>query len=226
MATRDYSSAVRAALTAFSAGKCYWPGCGEQLLRAVNGKYRMALDIAHIYALKPDGPRYNSAMTDKERNDFPNLIYLCRLHHRVVDEGDGSAYPAEVLLQWKNDRETEGQRQLSAQSPVTVEFFEKEIVAAMERRNEQIRETLTRLEKTDHEAARLMRELREELEEARRSGSIIDPDAAAMLSDAAYQLQNLPDDAARLSDAAEQLGNLADLASQLNDAADRLGGLR
>lgn len=226
MATRDYPTAVRAALTAFSAGKCYWPGCGEQLLRMVNGKYRMALDIAHIRALNPDGPRYDPAMTDKQRNDFPNLIYLCRLHHRVVDEDDGTVYSVELLLQWKYDRETTGQQQLSAESPVTVEFFEQVILGAMERRDEQINETLARLERTDHEAARLMRELREELEEARRNGSIIDPDAAAMLSGAAHQLQNLPDSAATLSEAADKLGNLTDLAAQLNDAAERLSNLR
>jgi hypothetical protein len=61
-------------------------------------------------------------MTDQERNDFPNLIYLCRVHHRVVDEGTGEAYPVELLLDWKADRETAGQQSLHAQAPVTVEI--------------------------------------------------------------------------------------------------------
>ncbi|RDI35252.1 ATP synthase F0 subunit B [Lentzea flaviverrucosa] len=226
MATRDYSPAVRAALTAFSAGKCYWPGCGEQLLRLVNGKYRMALDIAHVCALNPDGPRYDPTMTDKERNDFPNLIYLCRLHHRVVDEDGGDAYSVELLLDWKADRETSGQRSLQAQSPVTVELFETVIVEAMERRDDQIKETLARLAQTDLEAARLLRELQEELAAIRRTGAVVDPDTAAMLSDAAFQLRGLPDSAGMLSEAAEQLVGLPDLVTQLNNAADRLNGLQ
>ncbi|MCP2244610.1 hypothetical protein [Lentzea aerocolonigenes] len=226
MATRDYPPAVRAALTAFSSGKCYWPGCGEQLLRLVNGRYRMALDIAHIRALNPDGPRYDPEMTDKQRNDFPNLIYLCRLHHRVVDEDGGEAYPVELLLDWKADRETTGQQRLQAQSPVTVELFETVIADAMERRDEQINETLARLEQTDLEAARLMRELREELQEIRRNGAVIDPDTAAMLSGAAHQLQSLPDSAGMLDEVAGKLLGLEGLVSRLDAAANRLNGFQ
>ncbi|WP_285748623.1 hypothetical protein [Lentzea sp. NBRC 105346] len=226
MATRDYTPATRAALTAFSSGKCYWPGCGEQLLRLVNGKYRMALDIAHIRALNPDGPRYDPAMTDQERNDFPNLIYLCRVHHRVVDEGTGEAYPVELLLDWKADRETAGQQRLHAQAPITVEVFETVIAEAMERRDEQINEILVRLERTDLEAAQLMRELREELVEIRRNGAVIDPDTAAMLSRAAARLEGLPDSAGTLAKAATKLVGLPDLVARLNAAANRLDGLR
>jgi septation ring formation regulator EzrA len=115
---------------------------------------------------------------------------------------------------------------LQAQSPVTIEVFETVIVDAIERRDEQINETLARLEQTDLEAAQLMRELREELEEIRRNGAVIDPDTAAMLSGAAYQLQGLPDSAATLSKAADQLNGLPDLVSQLNAAANHLNGLQ
>nr|BFE51058.1 hypothetical protein GCM10017745_44850 [Saccharothrix mutabilis subsp. capreolus] len=119
MATRYYKPDARATLAAFSAGTRYWPGCGEQLLRWEKGKYWIGLDIAHICALNPAGPRYNPAMSDQQRNDFPTLICLCRLHHRIVDEGDGSAYPVALLREWKTERETEGQQRLRAQSPVT-----------------------------------------------------------------------------------------------------------
>lgn len=226
MATRYYSPEVRAALAAFSASKCYWPGCGEQLLKFENDKYWVALDIAHICALHPGGPRYDPTIDKDDLNDFPNLIYLCRLHHRIVDEGDGSAYPVELLRDWKINRETTGQQQLRAESPVTIQVFEEAIAEAMQLRDEQIEEIVARLEQTDQEAARLMRELREELADARHNGSIIDPDAAAMLSHAAHQLQDLSDSSARLGEVAHELSNLNDLASRLENAADRLGNYR
>ncbi|MEU7525994.1 hypothetical protein AB0A74_09690 [Saccharothrix sp. NPDC042600] len=165
-------------------------------------------------------------MTDQERNDYPNLIYLCRVHHRIVDEGDGSAYPVELLRQWKAERETEGQRRLHAESPVTIEVFEQATVEAMQLRDEQVEAIGQRLERTDQEAARLMREVRDELEEARRSGSIINVDAAGMLSNAAHQLRGLRDSSALLIQAAEKLGQLRDLPPQLHAAADRLGNYR
>jgi hypothetical protein len=100
------------------------------------------------------------------------------------------------------------------------------IAEAMERRDEQINEILARLERTDLEAARLMRELREELVAIRRNGAVIDPDTAAMLSRAASRLQGLPDSAGMLAEAARKLVGLPDLVTRLDAAANRLDQFR
>jgi hypothetical protein len=76
MAKRNYTAGVRAALISFSAGSCYWPGCGRRLLSNVAGEYFIDLDIAHICALEKGGPRYNSNMTDKQRNDSLMLYFF------------------------------------------------------------------------------------------------------------------------------------------------------
>jgi ABC-type transporter Mla subunit MlaD len=109
---------------------------------------------------------------------------------------------------------------------VTIEVLEQVIVDTMELRDEQIEEIVSRLEQTVHEAARLMNELRAELAEARRNGSVTDPDAATTLDMAAHQLQTLSDGAAKLNEATEKLRNLGDSANQNNNAADRLAATR
>lgn len=42
-------------------------------------------EICHIEGEKPGSARYNDMMSNKQRNDFDNLILLCRNHHKEVD---------------------------------------------------------------------------------------------------------------------------------------------
>ena len=70
----------------------------------------MALDdtlvgeICHIKGKKPNAARYDPAQTRVERNDYDNLILLCALHHKVVDD-DEESYPVERLRKMKVDHE-------------------------------------------------------------------------------------------------------------------------
>jgi hypothetical protein len=43
-------------------------------------------------------------MTDVQRNSSDNLIYLCGLHHRLVDRQEHT-YTTETLLRWKREHE-------------------------------------------------------------------------------------------------------------------------
>ena len=43
-------------------------------------------DVAHIVAEKADGPRGNSSLTLGQRNRFANLLLLCKIHHKLVDD--------------------------------------------------------------------------------------------------------------------------------------------
>lgn len=222
MATRKYAAGVRAALISFSAGLCYWPGCGEQLLSNVNGKYYINLDIAHICALESGGPRYDPQMTDQQRNDFPNLIFLCRPHHRAVDDNSGKNYSVETLRLWKCQNETSEQASLRASTWVTTEVLEHAITQAIAEQNRRIEDTLNRLEENDQEAAAVMQELLREVKEHRRSDSSTDPDIAAMLSNAAWKLAGLEDSAAVLNQAADKLRGLEETTEALNSAAHKM----
>lgn len=217
---------VRAALVHFSQGRCYWPGCTEPVLRSVNGQHKIALEIAHIRAANVGGPRYVKTMTQEERDAFENLIFLCGLHHKTIDEpGGADAYPIKTLQEWKTDRESGVAEGLRGLRDLTEDRLAELIALAVQERDQDVRDTLARLDSTDSEAAALMRELRDELKAVQANGSIIDPDVASMLERAADQLGGLEDNAGMLASAAESLATLEDKAAMLASAADSLVGM-
>lgn len=220
---RSYSRGDRAALTIFSAGKCYWPGCNESLLKEVEGVYRIALEIAHTCAANPNGERYVPEMTDDERKSFHNLIFLCIPHHKTIDEaGAESKFPIELLRQWKAEREAGAPERLRGLQDVTEEKLVTMISSAVKQRDADIKRTLERLENTDTEAAELIQELRDEILSLRRNSSLIDPDVAIVLDRAASNLLGLEDHAAALNRAADHLVHLEDRAAQIQRAAQDL----
>lgn len=87
------SEAERQHLYTAFAGQCAFSGCPYQV-QLPEGV--TILEIAHIFASNPGGPRFNPAIGAGQANEDSNLILLCPVHHRLVDENP-SAYPAEVL---------------------------------------------------------------------------------------------------------------------------------
>ncbi|MFF2217443.1 tetratricopeptide repeat protein [Streptomyces antibioticus] len=94
-------------------GACYWPGCGEPVIRMVGAEPMLNLEIAHIRAFESGGPRFDPLWTVKQRNSFGNLMLLCTPHHKTVDGPRSATYPVELLEGWKRDREAEGQGALA-----------------------------------------------------------------------------------------------------------------
>lgn len=215
MSGRYYEASVRAALAAFCSGYCYFPGCGQRLLYYVDGKWVIGLEIAHIYSLNDDGPRSRPEMPKEERNDFKNLIYLCTLHHKIVDANDGRDYPAGTLLKWKQANESSEQMALHSTRPVTAELLEHSINNAMAQREESISEAVDRLERNGDKAADLIRELQAEIRALRAKGAVVDADTASMLSRAANKLDHLPESAELINSAAKKIDRSVQAASQL-----------
>lgn len=84
-------------LFALSGNICAFPGCQLPIIESggtVTG------EICHIHARNSGGPRFDESQSDAERNDFDNLILLCRAHHKVVDSQIDS-YSADVLREIK-----------------------------------------------------------------------------------------------------------------------------
>jgi hypothetical protein len=63
------------------------------------------VEVAHIRAEKPGGPRFDATFT--EVNSEPNLVLLCHKHHKWVDRHP-DAYPTEELLTWKERQAAQG----------------------------------------------------------------------------------------------------------------------
>ncbi len=79
----------------------------QLLLTAGNGEAANVGHEAHIVGESVQGPRGESSLTEIERNDYSNLILLCRNHHGVVDDAALAAdFPIEKLHAMKAFHET------------------------------------------------------------------------------------------------------------------------
>jgi len=126
-------------------------------------------------------------MSDDERRAFSNLLLLCKAHHDFVDRTHVDDYPPETLLQWKADREAGGQDALAGLTGLTEGGLREIVIEAFSARHDKILEALARLEDKDAEAAQLMRELLDELDQLRAYGSI-NLDAVELLHAASMSL--------------------------------------
>lgn len=61
-------------------------------------------DEAHIVAKSEDGPRGISPLSSEDRDKYDNLILLCRIHHKIVDDQPGE-YTVEKLRKMKKEHE-------------------------------------------------------------------------------------------------------------------------
>lgn len=225
MGSRNYRAADKAALFSRSL-VCYWPDCTVQAVTMVDDAPEIAVDIAHIRAFHIGGARYDETMSDHERNAYPNLILLCRPHHKRVDAREHQ-YPVELLNDWKIQAEQRyGDVFDTLGSNIwTPESLGQAITSALELRLKKIEDAVSQLAEVDQEAATLMRSLIGELEAVQLEHPLVDPDVAWMLLDAADRLAGLDDSASLLATAASDIGGLEDAASMLAGAADDLGGL-
>jgi hypothetical protein len=191
---RDYTRATLMSLAHHSGGICYYPGCTEPVLRRhESGEMSFVVQISHIKAAYPNGPRYDPLMSDLQRADFPNLMLLCKSHHTDVDKmGKVDIYTVEVLTRWKAQREADPAQALSRLREVTPAGLRRIVADGMAQR---VLAALNRLEKNDVQAAALMRSLLDQLTEAysqlRNSG--VDPDTVYQLTDAAIMLRGMQD---------------------------------
>lgn len=117
---REYDAGTRAALFAMANGTCFFPGCPHPVLTMVGSDPVISVDIAHIKAATPGGPRFDPNMTNEERAAHPNVILLCTAHHKVVDR-DPDTYTVEVLTAWKTEREGPNLNALRGLSGLTEE---------------------------------------------------------------------------------------------------------
>ena len=61
-------------------------------------------EICHVVAEAENGPRGKSALTLEERNQYGNLLLLCRNHHKEIDDQEVT-YTVAKLQQIKTDHE-------------------------------------------------------------------------------------------------------------------------
>jgi hypothetical protein len=103
-------------------------------------------EAAHIYGGKAGSARYEAAMTDEERSDSTNGIWLCRVCHKKID-ADQVAHPAELLFEWKRDHEARVSSRLGKSSDMRVKVQDR-ILASFPEADYLAQQTI--LNKPDH----------------------------------------------------------------------------
>lgn len=96
-------------LFAVSGNRCAFPKCSTPLIDPATGS--VVGEICHVCGDKPGAARYDATQTNEQRQGFDNLILLCNIHHKIVDD-DEVAYSVDRLKQLKSDHEAR-----AAQSP-------------------------------------------------------------------------------------------------------------
>lgn len=80
------------------------PGCHEDLTVILENSGPTVLgEMAHIIGRMPHSARCNPNVGSDD--SYNNLILLCPTHHTLIDKAPQD-YPAELLLRWKQDLES------------------------------------------------------------------------------------------------------------------------
>lgn len=222
--SRNYSEATKAALFALSVS-CYEPQCQQPTVTVFVDDPDKNVQIAHIRAVKRNGPRYDPPghppMTLAERNAFPNLILLCQRHHRLVDnKANEHIYTVDLLHDWKERAERDIRAKVDGLDRLTEDRLNAMLTSAAQNTKAEIDSAIEKFKGVSESAAELLRALFEQIE-----GHYLDAETIALLSDAAHRLSHLQDTAGTLHFAAQRLGNLEDNVGILAHAARELGNL-
>lgn len=115
MATRDeFTSDTKNRLAARVAWRCSQPSCRRSTIGPQQGDPRgivTAGEAAHITAAAPGGPRYDSTLTEEQRKDISNGIWLCSACADIIDK-DFRNYSVATLQQWRQLAERDAHQAL------------------------------------------------------------------------------------------------------------------
>jgi len=97
------SDKVKRQLYFESGGYCMNPTCNRELYPYFSDNKRVNIsDLAHIIGQSVNGPRGESDYTLKERDNADNILLLCKLCHKGIDDNP-EEFPVSMLLEWKNN---------------------------------------------------------------------------------------------------------------------------
>lgn len=101
-----------------AASRCAFPDCGIELVMDATETDDESLvgEACHIVARSKDGPRGDSPLTTVQRDKYANLMLLCNVHHKVIDD-QPEHYTVLALNQMKQGHELWVKKQLQIFDP-------------------------------------------------------------------------------------------------------------
>jgi hypothetical protein len=104
----EFSLAVTTALARRASYICSNPDCRALTLCPSDEDPLKSIYVgraAHITAASPGGPRYDPSVTQNERGEISNAIFLCAVCADMIDKNNGLDFTADLLRQWKANHE-------------------------------------------------------------------------------------------------------------------------
>ncbi|MEI9996408.1 MAG: hypothetical protein WDM91_17555 [Rhizomicrobium sp.] len=119
MADGEFSKQTIETLTKRAGNLCSNPDCGALTSGPADVSDRSVTigEAAHIYGRLPASARYRKEMTNAERADSTNAIWLCRNCHKLAD-ADAGRFPADVLFEWRRGHERHVAEQIGQRSEI------------------------------------------------------------------------------------------------------------
>ncbi|MGS2811524.1 HNH endonuclease [Nocardia sp. MW-W600-9] len=131
MADGYFTPKTKALVAARAGYMCSNPDCNrllvgpevntnDSLLKSSIGEF------AHIRGRADDSPRWEPAMTDDQRADPENAIFLCATCHTLIDNNGGPGYTAGDLTAWRDAHTATVRRLLASPIALLSEFRRRE----------------------------------------------------------------------------------------------------
>ena len=236
---RYYTAGTKEALFILSRGYCYEPTCKERVMRWTGGGWSPKVSVAHIRGLRKGSPSHDESMTNRQRNNFKNLILLCKMHHDLVDgEHTWMNYSVVTLTEWKTSREGDLADELDELDWITQEKLQELMVDAIEETLDKILGAIDNISSISKETLGVLKGLVDEtlklpyldpediasLEYCAEVFEIL-PEYVPALHESARSLRDMPEYSEILLQSARRLDHLADNAEMLFHASRQLVGL-
>lgn len=89
-----------------AANRCAFPGCECELVidETETDDASLIGEMCHIVARQKDGPRGDSSLTPDQRDKYDNLVLMCNIHHKLIDDQPNN-YTVEKLKKYKKAHE-------------------------------------------------------------------------------------------------------------------------
>jgi hypothetical protein len=236
---RNYTAGTKEALFMLSRGHCYEPSCKARVIQWTGSTWIPVVAVAHICGLRKGSRRHDENMSERQRNNFRNLILLCKKHHDLVDgEHTWMNYPVSLLIEWKTAREGDLASELDQLDWITPDKLQELMADAIEETLNKILGAIDGISTISRETLRILKALvgetlklpylnPEDIESLEYCAEVFEilPEYVPALFESARSLRDVSEYSEILYQAAKKLDHLADSADMLSYATRPLKNL-